>query len=106
MNPEMIKVLQAIRNHHGKPIFISSGYRCPKHPVESMKENRGEHTFGMAVDIICDGLVAHEMIRLSKELGVTRIGLNQKGRSSGRFIHIGIGDHFLPQFPKNALWTY
>lgn len=106
MFPEMVNVLQTIRNELGKPVFVSSGYRCHNHPVESMKEIKGEHTFGMAVDIICHGAVAHEILRLAKSLGVTRIGMNQKGRASSRFIHIGIGDKYLAQFPSHALWTY
>jgi len=106
MHPEMLKLLQAIRNHHAKPLFISSGYRCEKHPVEMMKEIRGEHTYGLAVDIICHGAVALDIIRIAQGLGVERIGMNQKGRANSRFVHIGIGDRHLAQFPKNALWTY
>jgi len=106
MHPDMIHILQVIRDFHAKPLFISSGYRCVKHPVETMKDRPGEHTFGMAVDIICHGEVAHKVLGMAQSLDVVRIGINQKGRASGRFIHIGIGDRFHSQFHGHALWTY
>ena len=106
MHSKMIDLLQLIRDQHGKPIFISSGYRCPQHPVEAMKDKPGEHTHGMAVDIICNGFQALDVIKIAQLLGVTRIGVHQKGRASDRFIHLGIGEKYLPDFPKNALWTY
>jgi len=106
MHPDMIELLQEIRDLHARPMFISSGYRCEKHPVESMKELPGEHTYGLAVDIICHGAVALDLIGYAQSLFVSRIGMNQKGRASSRFIHLGLGDRFLPQFPHNALWTY
>ncbi len=31
MNPELIELLQAIRDKIGKPILITSGYRCEKY---------------------------------------------------------------------------
>lgn len=106
IHPEMIAILQSIRNFYGKPLFVSSGYRCPKHPVEVMKDKPGEHAHGMAVDIICHGALALEIMRNAQALGVTRIGINQKGRASSRFIHLGIADDFLAEFPKNSIWTY
>lgn len=106
MHPQMVSILQQMRDAYGRPIFISSGYRCTSHPVESMKEKPGEHTHGMAVDIICNGKEALELLNLAHQYGVRRIGVNQKGRASGRFIHIGIADRYLPEFPGNAIWTY
>lgn len=106
MHPDMIELLQAIRDKYAKPMFISSAYRCRNHPVEVAKETTGEHTFGTAVDIICHGSAAIDLLKIALDLGVTRIGLNQKGRANGRFIHIGIGDKFSLKFPHKTLWTY
>lgn len=105
MHPVMMDILQAIRTDLDKPIFISSGYRSVKHPVEQEKESRGEHTFGMAVDIICWGAKALDIIRLAQANGVRRIGVHQKGNANGRFVHIGIADRYNLAFPV-ALWTY
>lgn len=106
MTDTMINVLQGMRDLYARPLFVSSGYRCKLHPVESMKAIGGEHTFGMAVDIICHGALTLELIRHAQSLGVTRLGLNQKGRASSQFMHVGVGDKFVPQFHKNTIWTY
>jgi hypothetical protein len=102
---EMMAVLQSIRDSMESPIFLSSGYRCPKHPVEQDKDRPGEHTFGMAVDIICYGSRALRIIELAQALHVRRIGIHQKGNVNGRFVHLGIADKYKLDFPV-AIWTY
>lgn len=102
---EMMDILQSIRSELASPIFISSGYRCVKHPVEQQKDRPGEHTFGMAVDIICHGDKALKIIKMAQDRGVKRIGVHQKGTANGRFVHLGIADRYSLAFPV-ALWTY
>ncbi|HEO1391259.1 D-Ala-D-Ala carboxypeptidase family metallohydrolase [Legionella pneumophila] len=105
MHPEMMRILQDIRNELGRPIFISSGYRSVKHPVEQEKDKPGEHTYGMAVDILCHGERAIKIIDLAINHGIKRIGVHQKGNANGRFVHIGIADRFMLEFPQ-SIWTY
>ncbi|HDV5783358.1 TPA: hypothetical protein RJD83_000270 [Legionella pneumophila] len=105
MHPEMMRILQDIRNDLGRPIFISSGYRSVKHPVEQEKEKPGEHTYGMAVDILCHGERAIKIIELAINHDIKRIGVHQKGNANGRFVHIGIADRFMLEFPQ-SIWTY
>jgi len=105
MHPEMMQILQNIRTSLAKPIFISSGYRSVKHPLEQEKDKPGEHTFGMAVDILCYGIRALEIIWFAQGFGVKRIGLHQKGNANGRFVHLGIADRYNLEFPA-AIWTY
>lgn len=105
MHPLMMDTLQSIRDLYGKPIFITSGYRCPNHPVESMKQRPGEHTYGMAVDIVCNNQDCLKLIELAQKHDINRIGVHQKGRASGRFLHLGVGDKLDQQFPV-AIWTY
>lgn len=102
---EMMDILQYIRTSLEQPVFISSGFRCVKHPVEQEKDKPGEHTYGMAIDIICHGARALEIIKLAQAKGVRRIGVHQKGVANGRFVHIGIADRYNLAFPV-ALWTY
>lgn len=105
MHPDMMSILQSIRTVYGKPIFISSGFRSVKHPVEQMKEKPGEHTLGMAVDIICYHRAAIELLGIALQLGVRRIGVHQKGDERARYIHIGIADKLGLEYPP-AIWTY
>jgi len=105
MHPAFMSILQWIRDDYKKPIIISSGYRAPSHPVEAKKDRPGEHTRGMAADILCSGLDALELIKCAQSHNIKRIGLKQKGEYSQRFIHIGIADRFDATFPV-AIWTY
>ena len=105
ITPEIMEILQGIRTSMAKPVFVSSGYRCVKHPVEQEKDKPGEHTLGMAIDIICYGVRALEIIRLAQSMNVRRIGVHQKGNPNGRFVHIGIADRYNLAFPV-AIWTY
>lgn len=105
ITPEMMGILQEIRTEMAAPIFLTSGYRCVKHPVEQEKDKPGEHTHGMAVDILCHGARALKIIELAQARNVRRIGVHQKGNPNGRFVHIGIADRYNLAFPV-AIWTY
>lgn len=105
MHPEVMRILQAIRDEIKQPIFISSGFRSVKHPVEQSKSKPGEHTLGMAVDIVCHGMRALDIIRLALKHDIRRIGVHQKGNVNSRFVHIGIANRYSLEFPE-ALWTY
>ena len=101
----MMELLQSIRTEYNRPIFISSGFRSVKHPVEQEKDKPGEHTYGMAVDILCHGDNAVKLMKLALDRDIKRIGVHQKGNANGRFIHLGIADKFNLAFPV-AIWTY
>ena len=99
-DPQFLILLNAIREACG-PLPVSSGYRCPNHPIEAKKTNGpGEHTTGLAVDIAVSGYRAHRLIEVAVQFGIPRIGVNQKG--SQRFIHLGINE----DFPNPTIWSY
>lgn len=102
---KLIQLLQFIRNAYDKPIIITSGYRCDKHPVEKAKLKPGEHNLGAAVDILCYGENALELIRLAQINQIRRIGVNQKGNLNNRYIHLGIGDWVSTDY-QAGIWTY
>ena len=83
--------LQGLREAIGKPLKISSAYRCPAYNnTVSGSGLTGPHTTGKAVDILCSGKFSHEvlsfaMIRSSVWKG---IGISQKGKHTSRFIHL------------------
>lgn len=51
MNPELIELLQAIRDKIGKPILITSGYRCEKYNRQVGGAKHSQHVLGNAADI-------------------------------------------------------
>ena len=104
MQFSFIAILQKIRQIYGRPMIISSGYRSILHSSEKDKSHAGEHSLGLAADILCYGADALEILDVAINQGVKRIGINQKGDLNARFVHLGIGDRF-GLFPQ-AIWTY
>ena len=97
---KLIEKLQALRLEYGKPMRITSGYRCPDHPVEARKAASGAHTTGKAADIAVEGRQAHELLRQALDMNFKGIGVQQKG--TGRFIHLD--DWIAPNRP--TVWSY
>ena len=91
MTQETVDALQALRESIGKPLRLSSAYRCPKHNSKVRSTGKsGPHTTGKAIDIVCSGkdaweLLSFAMIRSKVWKG---IGVSQKGKHESRFIHL------------------
>ena len=98
MNRDFMGILQAIRTDYGKPMNVTSGYRCETHN----KALRGgpEHPAGQAVDILVANPDAMELVALAVKYGLPRVGISQRG-DRPRFIHLG-GSSDLPK----AIWSY
>ncbi len=97
MKPAFMERLQALRDIYKNPIIITSGYRCPGHPVEKAKAEPGMHSTGLACDVGVQGADAHELLRLAFHFGFTGIGVQQKG--AGRFIHLDLRS-------TPSIWSY
>lgn len=103
MDPAFMALLVRLRLVYGKPMPLSSAYRCRNHPNERDKTMPGEHTQGLAVDVRCSGQEAFKIVHLALNLGFVRIGIHQKGPS--RFLHLGLapeGGHL----PSPMIWSY
>lgn len=48
---ELVERWVWLRTMYGRPISITSAYRCPDHPVEREKPTPGDHTLGVALDL-------------------------------------------------------
>lgn len=101
VRPELMEKLQELRNLYGKPMSITSAYRCPQHPVEKSKAAPGAHALGLAADVGVQGAEAHKILSLAFQLGFTGIGVQQKG--SGRFIHLDVAK---TELPRPTVWSY
>ena len=51
----LVKTLQDLRNKYGKPITITSGYRCPSHNKKVGGTTNSKHTQGLAADFYMNG---------------------------------------------------
>lgn len=98
---ELVARLQALRTEYGKPLAVTSGYRCPQHPEEAKKSVPGAHALGAAADLGVQGADAYSVLRLAFKHGFTGIGVQQKG--SGSFIHLDVAAN---QLPRPTVWSY
>lgn len=51
INPELIEVIQDVRDHFGEPVVISSGLRCQKHNKRVGGAQKSQHMLGTAADL-------------------------------------------------------
>ena len=61
-------VLDPVREQLGKPIYVNSGYRCPRHNLKVGGAVNSQHMKGEAADIRCEDNMMLQ--RLIKEQGV------------------------------------
>jgi len=97
LNPRLIPTLDAIREIYGKPMVVTSGFRCPEHNEAIGGKNGSEHLIGCAADISCiDSHERFELITACLSSGITRLGIGKD------FIHIGISQYH----PQRVVWHY
>jgi len=104
MDREFLICLQALRSAYGKPLVITSGYRCPDHnaAVSEATGRSGPHTTGRAADIKVSGQDAYHFLQLSFFHPFTGYGIMQRGPHQGRFIHLDT----LTGSNRPMLWSY
>lgn len=102
--PEFLDKLQQLREDYARPMKISSWYRCSAHNASISKTGlTGPHTTGQAVDILCHGRGAYDLLHLAMLYGFTGIGINQNGPIDKRFIHI---DTLKDGMGMPRIWSY
>lgn len=84
---QLVEYLQKIRDHFGKPIIISSGYRCERHNRSVGGATASKHKAGMAADIMISGVAPSEVAKYAESIGVKGIGLYETAKD-GYFVHI------------------
>ena len=83
LHPALVESLQALRGALGRPLLLTSGYRCPTYNRIVGGRARSFHTRGMAADLLCQEL---EQIR-------------ELAEAAGRIPSIGgIGEYHLRRF--------
>lgn len=75
INPQLITYLQLIRNHFGKAITITSGYRCYTHNKRVGGATNSRHNKGDAADIVVSGVAPIEVAKFAESIGIKGIGL-------------------------------
>ena len=99
IQPEFVVWLDRLREAVGRPLKLTSAYRCPAH--DAAVGGNGPHTTGLAVDIEAVlAVTRHSVVTAALALGAHGVGVAKT------FVHI---DRIRPgglQYPRPALWTY
>ena len=82
IDSELVAILQKIRDHFGKPVYLNSAYRCAKHNAAVGGSSGSYHTKGMAADIRVEGEDPKEVAKFAESIGVLGIGLYSN------FVHV------------------
>lgn len=75
ISPELVEVLQKIRDHFGKPVNINSAYRTPAHNKREGGATYSQHLYGTAVDIKVTGVSPKEVAQYAETLLSGRGGI-------------------------------
>ncbi len=108
MDVGFMSKLQLIRTQLMVPMVITSGFRCPEHnvnPKVSTTGRHGPHTTGHAADVRLYGHDVARLIEIALRVGITGIGVRQKGAYNGRFIHLDDLPNKHGQ-PRPWIWSY
>ena len=84
IDPNLVKYLEKIRAHFGKPVRITSGYRSPAYNAKVGGVKNSYHMKGMAADIVIDGVKSKEVAQYAETIGCGGIGWYE----ASNFTHI------------------
>jgi uncharacterized protein YcbK (DUF882 family) len=94
---ELVKRLQWLRDRFGKPLVITSGYRCDSHNKNVGGKRNSKHALGLAADVLTVNMTSselHTFLKLIFEFDFRGVGI------ASTFIHLDIRDG------DEKLWTY
>ena len=69
VDSELVQVLQAIRDHFGAPVVITSGYRTAAHNRAVGGAVYSQHQYGRAADIRVSGVPVEQLAAVPKDQG-------------------------------------
>lgn len=89
MNSALLAKLDELRERLGRPVIVTSGYRCPVHNTNVGGVRNSQHVAGTAADIYCPGVSVDELADMAAEIGFDGIG-----RYHGQgFVHVDCRDN-------------
>ena len=91
VNPKLVEYVQKIRDHFGKYITVTSGYRCPVHNKRIGGATGSRHSKGDAADIVVSGVAPREVAKYAESIGIKGIGLYETN-ADGHFTHVDTRD--------------
>ena len=87
IDEKLVEYVQRIRDHFGKPVTITSSYRCEVHNRRVGGATKSYHMRGQAADIVVQGVSSREVAKYAESIGILGIGLYETSKD-GYFTHI------------------
>lgn len=88
---ELVNVLQAIREHFGKPVNINSGYRTEAWNSDHGGADHSQHKYGRAADIAISGVTPAQIAAYTETLMPDWGGIGiYDSDKTGHFVHIDV----------------
>lgn len=85
IDANLVRILQKARDHFGKPLKITSGYRTPAHNQKVGGASSSYHVKGQAADVQMDGVDHRELAKFFEAQGMNGIGFYNY---AGGFVHV------------------
>jgi len=106
MDADFMSLLEMLRTAYGKPMTVTSGFRCPMHNLQASGTGlSGPHVTGKAVDLHVAGEDAFRLLAMAVSFGFTGIGVSQREPHNARFLHLDTIEKG-PGRPRSTLWSY
>lgn len=81
----LIRLLERMRRQIEQPLYVSSGYRCPRHNKDVGGAPESLHLAGMAADVQASTSIEH-LAKVAEAVGAGGIGLYP------RHLHVDVGE--------------
>jgi uncharacterized protein YcbK (DUF882 family) len=95
VSSDLIRKVDELRSAVGRPLYITSGYRSPRHSLEAKKSKPGTHAQGIACDIaVANGVERRQLVKQAFYLGFRGIGVAKT------FVHVDMRE------TEPVLWVY
>lgn len=95
---DLLRELEALREHFEKPIRVTSGCRCRLHNKSVGGSEFSQHTLGKAADIVVDDVTPGQVYDWLDGHAPDKHGIGLYQRGSGGWVHIDVR-------PSKARWT-
>ena len=90
IDSELVEILQKIRNHFGKPVNITSGFRtASKNATIKNAAKFSQHLYGKAADIWISGVTVEQIAAYAETLLPNRGGIGRRRKDAPTVLTAG-----------------
>ncbi len=75
LSTELLVLLELVRLKFGKPVTVTSGYRCKVHNDNVGSTDASQHRLGTAADIVISGVAPHTIFNYLDDTFPNQYGL-------------------------------